>query len=648
MTTLEKDKKTEVEGRAEVGVRASIYERVRGLFPRGAVWDAVTDCMWAVIFFADMYALDALFRVIYRGAALTTPGLWTPNVFTLSWCAAALGTALLLPRAVSRVFVVVWTSVFSVMMLVHCGLYGFSGKFFSFSDIMFADDGAEFFDFSYISIRKIMFIGAFLAIAGAVFATLMMPKKRYSWVRAAAGAAAVIVGVVGIKLTHDSLAKQYVAVSWDSYAQCADIYQSFTDTPKSMMLCGLYQYTARDAWLSSGIDTLFADDGDILDSIEAYYSKRPEHAETSMTGVCKGKNLILVQMEAIDSWMLTPESMPNLYKLYNESIVFENHYAPTYLAGGTFNTELMVNLGFFPPIYGGKTGIYAGNYFPLSLPNAFNAEGYLSRSFHNGWAETYSRGIVHKNWGYERYYSGDDIGMPDVFFDSGLIEGFDLMTEGDKFFSFIVTYSGHGNYPGSAVSGKYYQKFAEIYPDAEDIYIHSMAHAYETDVFIGELVERLEEAGLRDDTVLAFYSDHYNYYTLDDALVMKYKGAFDERTIEHVLFFINDTDIGYMPVDKVTSSIDILPTLVDMFGLGVNAQYYAGDSAFSDGGGYVIFEDNSWLDGERYYIAGQSETDDKAAARNREISDRMYYSQRILLHDYFARRGSWDDADKSE
>lgn len=620
--------------------KRTFYDRVRGVFPDGGAWDAVTGGAWALLLFIDLYALDALFRVIYRGAALNSPSLWTPNVFTLSWCAIALGIALLLPRAVSRVFAVAWTVLFAALMLLHCGFYGFFGKFFSFSDLMFAGDGAEYFEFSYVRIRIIIYIGAVLAAAGAVFAALMMPKKRYGWRRAVSGAAAVIIGVVGIKLTHDYFARQYVEVAWDSCEHSADIYQSFTDTPKSMMLCGIYQYTARDAWFASGIDEALSGDGEMLDLISAYYAARPESVTTPMTGVCRGKNLILIQLEAIDTWMLTPEAMPNLYELYNESVVFDNHYAPTYLAGGTFNTELMANLGLYPPIYGGTTGIYAGNYFPYSLPNAFRDEGYTARSFHNSSGETYSRGLIHENWGYERFYGGGDIGMPDVFFDSGLLEGFDLMTEGGKFFSFVVTYSGHGPYQGSEVSNKYYSKFAEIYPDADDAYIHAMAHAYETDLFIGGLTARLEAAGLRGSTVLAFYSDHYNYYVGDDSLVMKYKGVDDARLMKRVLFFVNDVDLGAVRVEKTTSSIDILPTIADMFGLSVNTRYYAGDSAFSDGGGYVIFEDDSWLDGERYYIKGVSEDDDFTRERCADASDRMFYSRRVLLYDYFARAGS--------
>ena len=43
-----------------------------------------------------------------------------------------------------------------------------------------------------------------------------------------------------------------------------------------------------------------------------------------MTGIFKGKNLIPIQLEAIDTWMLN-ETAPNLSKIKSESIDFINH-----------------------------------------------------------------------------------------------------------------------------------------------------------------------------------------------------------------------------------------------------------------------------------------------------------------------------------
>lgn len=618
---------------------ADLYRLYCSRLPKGRAWDFFVRHTYIALFAAELFFSDVFFRVIYRGAGHTRPWALTPNLLSILWCMIFAAAALILPCVIGRVFIVASTVFYNVCIIVHCGMYSFSGRFFSFSDMMFADDGAAFFSSDYVRIRIISVLAVAAAVTASAIAAALKPRGEvYSLRRVLAAVIAAAAGVGGICAADAMWRSAYVSVSWDSYRQESDLYQSFTDTPNCMLLTGLFQYTARDMWLSAGGDEWFADNAASDASVAEYYGAREMPDANEMTGIFSGKNLILVQLEATDTWMLTEEAMPNLYALREKSVVFENHYAPMFLSGGTFNTEIMVNLGLFPPVYGGKTGLYAGNEFPVSLPRLFSGEGYTVRSFHNSRAEVYSRCIVHKNWGYERYYSGDDIGMRNIEFDSDLIAGFDMMTEGDRFFSFIITYSGHGAYIGSEVSEKYYGTFEKLHPDADAMYIHALAHAYETDLFIGELVSALENEGLREDTVLAFYSDHYNYYTLDDALVMKYKDVYDKNLIKHVLFFINDTDTGHMSVDKVTSSIDILPTLADLFGLDAGARFYAGDSAFSDCGGYVIFEDYSWYDGKRYYIAGQSGTDGDAVVRNREISDRIYYSNRILLTDWFSSK----------
>ncbi len=80
------------------------------------------------------------------------------------------------------------------------------------------------------------------------------------------------------------------------------------------------------------------------------YVAEYEAAQTDneYTGLLAGKNVILVQLEAIDTWMLQEAYMPNLSKLKAESISFTNHYTPAYITAGTFNTEFMTNTGLLP------------------------------------------------------------------------------------------------------------------------------------------------------------------------------------------------------------------------------------------------------------------------------------------------------------
>ena len=120
------------------------------------------------------------------------------------------------------------------------------------------------------------------------------------------------------------------------------------------------------------------------------------------------------------------------------------------------------------------------------------------------------------------------MGMPNIELDSDLLAGFNLMTAKGtgKNSSLYYNVFGHGAYIGSVISRLHYDKVAALYPEGTDeMYIHAMAHAYETDLFVGKLFDALKEADLIDDTVVIFFSDHYNYYVLDDSLVMSIRAS---------------------------------------------------------------------------------------------------------------------------
>lgn len=125
----------------------------------------------------------------------------------------------------------------------------------------------------------------------------------------------------------------------------------------------------------------------------------------------------------------------------------------------------------------------------------------------------------------------------------------------------------------------------------------------ETDDFIAELMAKLEESGLLENTVLVFYADHYNYYMMDDGLNMEIKGVDNMNMLQHTDFFIWSADLEATQIDKVTSSLDVLPTVANLFDLDTAGAFLVGHDALGDQGGYVFFADGSWFDGETYWAS---------------------------------------------
>ena len=159
----------------------------------------------------------------------------------------------------------------------------------------------------------------------------------------------------------------------------------------------------------------------------------------------------------------------------------------------------------------------------------------------------------------------------------------------------------------------------------------------ETDAFIGQLVEQMESDGTLDNTVLIFFTDHYCKYMTNTQLVMDLKGAENMDMLNRTPFFIYSKGTPAQTVSKVTSSMDIAPTIANLFDLDVNYAYYTGDDAFGDGGGYVIFKNMNWYDGETYYTADYSgEITDEIRQRTQEAKTWVQMSWDTLKCNYFA------------
>ena len=511
----------------------------------------------------------------------------------LGWSLVLTGIAALLPRLGKRLYMGLLGAAFFLLTIVHGVYYNMFRKFFSFADMAFAGDGFAFLDSSYLVIRKLAILLGLFCLGLMVLAILLAPgereKRRF---RLLAGCGPLTLGALGIAAVCLVFFRGADTMIWDMGSDPATVYENFTDTRSSLSLLGLYHYTFRDIQL-----TLFPGGGSLTEEETEEvidFAAHRGHESNTMSGLLSGKNLILVQLEAIDTWMV--DYMPNLKAVKEQSLVFSNHYTPAYITAGTFNTEFIVNAGILPGASGTPTSVYTRNDFPSSLAHLFREQGYTAESFHGSEGSVYNREQIHLNLGYEAYHSGSDMGMEDYTMDSDLMAAFDDMTDEAPFFTFIITYSGHGPY--SDENPIYLAHADEARAEAERTdghYVHAVAHAKETDAFIGALMAALEERGLLKDTVVAFYADHYNYYMLDDGLNMDIKGVDSLDLLQHTDFFIYSKSLQPRTVEKYTSSVDVLPTLANLFGLEADYGLLTGDDAFSQDGGYVFFNDNTWV-----------------------------------------------------
>ena len=408
-----------------------------------------------------LLCLDLLFRKTYGFVGGMGAKAATPLFFTTLWLLLLAGLVLLLPRWAGRIVVLLSTLLSCLLTVVHAVMYHLFGNFFGFPDLLYAGDGAAFFSLQYLQMRKLLLAGVLLTLAAGVLACILLPKhpkeKKNTRRRVIAGLAALALAAGGLfwmdrRLTVELPLRDEMgwSVALDETEQTGTpeqlAYSQFKNPNACLPLTGLYQYTARDL-----VRTFFSaasqDKAEAIRRLEAWHDARAPHADNEMTGALRGKNLIMIMVESLDSWMLREDVTPNLCALRARSVDLVHHYTPLYLNAGTFATEFTSLTGVIPPMSGVSTDAYVENSLPAALPRLFARAGYRVNSFHSANGAIYNRAAIHKNLGFEEYHNYVRMGMEDYMLDSQMLNGFDLMVSKDQpFFSFIITYSGHGPY----------------------------------------------------------------------------------------------------------------------------------------------------------------------------------------------------------
>ena len=623
-------------------------KRVRHLRP-APLWLSLLPAFLAYFF------LDFSLRLFYGAMSNVPLWAWQPLVFTLLWSGTMTAIAALLPCVGRRIFLLVTFVPFVLLTIAHCVLYQLTGTCFSFADLAYAGDGARFVSAAYFHLKVGQWLSIAVCLALMLCAVIFTPQThvgRRGGIAAAVLAAACAAGIFVVHTTQmprGGAVEHSEYLAWDnaeSHDTLADAYAEFTNANRCLMFSGLYQYTVRGAavtlWPQTTADT------ERIAELDDYYASHPkEAADTPMTGAFAGKNLIFIMMESMDDWLVTPEYMPNLYRLEQEGVYFRNYYAPIFLAAATFNSEFTANTGMIAPEYQVRNSYYTEHALPYSLPNRFRDAGYCARSFHAANPNIYNRGQIHLNFGYESYNDYGDLGMDDYMLDSQLLRGYDQIVSDEPFFSFIITYSGHGPYTEEqdTISAPHlararaaidYSTVPYTTEAQKEEYTRAVAQAMETDAFIGGLRKQLEADGHAKDTVLVLFTDHYCKYFSDTELIEAIKGTSDHNLLSNVPFVIWTEGITPQVSEKYVSTMDIAPTIVDLFSLDADLRYYIGNDMFGPDGGVVYFRNYAWYDGKTYDTGNDASTNPAVLAMREQVREQIDISQDTFRSDYFA------------
>ena len=605
------------------------------------------------IYFFSLMLLDFSFRALYQEAGSTGLFHWAPCLFTFCWSLIATTVATIIPGVAKKIVMSLVSIAFTILYLVHATLYNVAGSFLSFSDLAFAEDGAAFVSIDYLGFSFWVYFFAILSLAFGIFATILAPRKqKYTWLSSGIISGVFVAGLVGIIVLHSVF---YISptdkkFTWlDTYnpGSVSALYTEFTNPNECLLFCGQYEYIFRSVTKSFDDSSSVEESCSELD--EFYASRSEERVPNEMTGALEGQNVIGILLESIDTWLITPEFMPNLYALQQKSVNFVNHYTPLFLSAGTFNTEAAFNIGFHLPVTGTSAYTYATNIYPYSLPNLFKNKGYTANTYHTLDGKYYNREVVHPLWGYDSFNDQDDLkftGEPTC--DTSLMEAYEKIVTHDKpFFSYIITYSGHGPYTEKrqAIAENHLEMAEQIAIDSgvtcedEDTwnqYVRIIAHVRECDNMIGQLIENMTADGTIHNTAIVFFGDHYSKYLTDVDFIMERKGVDNMYSICNTPFFIYSEKLEPKTVEKVTRSIDMLPTVANLCNLDYNPRYILGADAFGDEGGFVAFKDYSWIDSEMLWTPEyEGEETEHIKERNKEVREFLNTSWDTVRSNYF-------------
>ncbi|OPZ91874.1 MAG: Lipoteichoic acid synthase 2 [Firmicutes bacterium ADurb.Bin419] len=380
-----------------------------------------------------------------------------------------------------------------------------------------------------------------------------------------------------------------------------------------------------------------------------YFSSLLPTDKNKYTGIFKGSNLIMITAEGFSPYAISAELTPTLYKMSREGFVFNNFYNPIW-GVSTSDGEFVACTGLIP-----KSGIWSfsksgRNYMPFAMGNQFKKLGYTTKAYHNHSYKYYNRNISHPNMGYEYKGVGNGLNIKNTWPESDLemIE----VTAGEyiglePFHTYYMTVSGHLNY---SFGGNYIARKNKAY--VEDLPFSTASKAYiacnmELEFAMKALLEKLEASGLDDNTVIAISPDHYPYglpkENIDELAGHKVEENFE---LYKSTFILWKKGMDPVIIDKPCSSLDIIPTLSNLFGLEYDSRLLMGSDILSDTNPLVIFSNRSWItDKARYntsstsveYFSDYNTDSNYIEAINKIVSNKFKYSAKIIETDYYKR-----------
>lgn len=350
-------------------------------------------------------------------------------------------------------------------------------------------------------------------------------------------------------------------------------------------------------------------------AINDYCSKVTGTNQNEYTGMLKDYNLIVMCAESFSPAAIDKDLTPNLYKLTQQGIIFNNYYNT--FPNTTTDGEYALMQGLYPDAGRSKavSSLYASrnSYLPFTLGNVFQSQrGVESFGYHNYRGSYYGRNESHPNMGYTMKFAGD--GM--TFTTNWPASDLEMMEQSvddyigkEPFHAYYMTFSGHYRYDiGTNEMAKRNWDQVKDLPYSSNAIKAYLSCNIEFDKAIGYLMERLEQAGVADRTAIVIAGDHFPYGLKDSEYAELIGHDIDgfSKYKSTLIFWVGGLEENIV-VDEYCCNVDVLPTILNLWGFEYDSRLLAGTDVFSDGTHAAVLVDKSFLTDKVWFNASTGE-----------------------------------------
>nr|WP_318540940.1 LTA synthase family protein [Terribacillus saccharophilus] len=392
---------------------------------------------------------------------------------------------------------------------------------------------------------------------------------------------------------------------------------------------------------------------------EQDYKKAAEYLEAADTditseyfGVAKGKNVILINLESTQQFVIGREVKgeaitPFLNSLMGESFYFDQIYHQT-AQGKTSDAEFMFDQSFYPLTSGSVYVRRPENEF-IAMPEILSKNGYHSASFHGNVGSFWNREEAYDAFGYDDFFSKDsyqvseensiNYGIKDkAFLEQSMPY---LVKLKQPFYSKFLLLTNH--FPFLLDEEDIFIEGADTGLDVVDRYFQTVRYEDEA---LKEFFGELKRTGLYEDSIIVLVGDHYgiseNYYDGIASYLDEDLSTPEELDLQRVPLIIHVPGQKGETFHSPGGQIDIQPTILHLLGVDTAAYPNFGQDLLApDRDPFVVFRDGDFISDDVIYTkqlcydktSSEQTKMEKCSPYFEKRNKDLYYSDAILNGD---------------